>query len=527
MKIRHILPALLLLTATGAQAQKLSFDSKYIKVGVVVAGTAVSETAFTGDPNIRYLGQTELPFTLVTDKKSERSKAAMQAVARRLAEAGLGKKTLDRILERDAAGLHIDRLYDEALSNTTIEETAEASLDVSAETKDVLKREIARQLMKNNFIVLTSSNKEGTKWWWHAFHVDIDDRIIDQAFNTWNDPARYDQIEVPVTYRGSGEIEGGMRQALSGGVKAPSAAAAMPLLAAGIAAGKALRPYFLIQDIAKEVPEFAVRGPVVTRRPFVARTGAKQGVRPGDLLYVYRAFLDKDSTICSKKICSVRATEVGPDSVRLYTVSGRMASNKLGDIAVYRGRHRWAFSAMWQGSFGSDARHGARLLWERRFRGFSPKGRSHYFLVGLDVNAFKSDPKGVWFDNDGQDEQPKLMSGGINLGYGIGWHFLGRLELMPYALVGAQLAGLTKSELQYYDKEQEKWADFTGGLAGVTPFFAGHAGLRLNVNLWYPVQLTVGADYNCNIPLSKKNEAAYDNHDLNRLNFYAGLRFNL
>ena len=58
-------------------------------------------------------------------------------------------------------------------------------------------------------------------------------------------------------------------------------------------------------------------------------------------------------------------------------------------------------------------------------------------------------------------------------------------------------------------------------------FFTGHAGLRLNVNLWYPVQLTVGADYNCNIPLDKKKEVSYKNHELNRLNFYAGLRFNL
>ncbi len=527
MKIKHILSALVLLAATGAQAQKLSIDSKYIKVGVVVAGSGVDEAAFADDPNIRYLGETELPFELTTDRKSERSETAMQAVARRLTEAGLGKQTLDMLLHRDAAGLHIDRLYDEALGNTTIEEISEASFDVSAETKDVLKREIARQLLKNNFIVLTSSNKKGTKWWWHVFHVDIDDRIIDQAFNTWNDPARYDQIEVPVTYRGSGKIKGDMRQALSGEMKTPAIAGGVPLLAAAVAVGKTLRPYNLIQEIAKEVPEFAVRGPVVTRRPFVARTGAKQGVRSGDLLYVYRAFLGKDSVMYSKKICSVRATEVGPDSVRLYTVSGRMASNKLGDIAVYRGRHRWAFSTLWQGSFGSDARHGARLLWERRFGGFSPKGRSHYFLLGLDVNAFKSDPRGVWFDNDDQDVQPKLMSGGINLGYGIGWHFLGRLELMPYALVGAQLAGLTKSNMQYWDFKEEDWANFPGGMAGLTPFFTGHAGLRLNVNLWYPVQLTVGADYNCNIPLNKNNEAAYDNHELNRLNFYAGLRFNL
>lgn len=511
MKIKHILSALVLLTATGAQAQKLSIDSKYIKVGVVVAGSGVDEAAFAGDPNIRYLGETELPFTLTTDTKSERSKAAMRAVAHRLTEAGLGKQTLDMLLHRDAAGLHIDRLYDEALGNTTIEEISEASLDVSAETKDVLKREIARQLMKNNFIVLTSSNKERTKGWLHVFHVDIDDRIIDQAFNTWNAPARYDRIEVPVTYRGSVKTSHGRLGSL---------------IAMGQQAVNGDSGAELVMDIAKEVPEFAVRGPVVTRRPFVARTGAKQGVRPGDLLYVYRAFLGKDSVMYSKKICSVRATEVGPDSVRLYTVSGRMASNKLGDIAVYRGRHRWAFSALWQGSFGSDARHGARLLWERRFGGFSPKGRSHYVLLGLDVNAFKSDPRGVWFDNDDQDVQPKLMSGGINLGYGIGWHFLGRLELMPYALVGAQLAGLTKGAVQYYNEEQEKWTNLNA-TAGLTPFVTGHAGLRLNVNLWYPVQLTVGADYNCNFPLNKNNEAAYDNHELNRLNFYAGLRFNL
>ena len=41
------------------------------------------------------------------------------------------------------------------------------------------------------------------------------------------------------------------------------------------------------------------------------------------------------------------------------------------------------------------------------------------------------------------------------------------------------------------------------------------------------MQLTVGADYNCNIPLDKKKEVSYKNHELNRLNFYAGLRFNL
>lgn len=88
---------------------------------------------------------------------------------------------------------------------------------------------------------------------------------------------------------------------------------------------------------------------------------------------------------------------------------------------------------------------------------------------------------------------------------------------------------MTNLDLLYYDKEQGGWTTLNdnGEAYNGTLFASGHAGLRLNVNLWYPVQLTVGADCNYNLPLDKKFEAAYDNHELNRVNFYAGLRFNL
>ena len=492
MRIKHFLLSFLLLFAVEASAQRLSFDSKYIKVGVIDNGV-YDMTVFQADPNIRYLGSVNAPFK----ENIDGSRASMEAAARTLTEAGAGKQVLDLLLQRDAEGLHFDRLYAEALTNTTVEEVNEAKLDISAETKDVLKKEISRQLLKNNFIVLFSYKEKSDgkkKYYWNVFKVEIDDKIIEQAFLTWNDMERYDQIKVPVKYVARGKVDDN-----------------------------------LALEISKKVPEFAVRGPVYSRHPFFARVGAGQGVKSGDLLYIYRSYLDDDNTMYSRKVCTVRATDVYADSTRLYTISGKFASRKRGDIAVYKGAHRWSLAVMGQASFGDDPRYGARMLWEYRAGRFSKNGFTSYVLVGFDFNTFKKDPEGVWWDTNGNPKQPMLMGGAFNLGYGLGFNFLGRLELMPYFLVGLQYATLTNLDLQYYDKEQGGWTTLNdnGEAYNGTLFASGHAGLRLNVNLWYPVQLTLGADYNYNLPLDKKFEAAYDNHELNRVNFYAGLRFNL
>ena len=134
----------------------MSFDSKYIKVGVIDNGV-YDMTVFQADPNIRYLGSVNAPFK----ENIDGSRASMEAAARTLTEAGAGKQVLDLLLLRDAEGLHFDRLYAEALTNTTVEEVNEAKLDISAETKDVLKKEISRQLLKKQFhrVVLVQGEK--------------------------------------------------------------------------------------------------------------------------------------------------------------------------------------------------------------------------------------------------------------------------------------------------------------------------------------------------------------------------------
>ena len=64
------------------------------------------------------------------------------------------KQVLDILFQRDGSGLHMDRLYEDALQNTTVEELEVALRDASAESNDVLKREVAHQLLKNNYIII-------------------------------------------------------------------------------------------------------------------------------------------------------------------------------------------------------------------------------------------------------------------------------------------------------------------------------------------------------------------------------------
>ena len=279
-KLRIIL-LLLLSINLYANAQKLSFDEKYIKVGVL---TNEWPKLWTNDPNLRNLGTLHVP-----------TSGTPQQLEARLNKQNVGKQVLDILFQRDSDGLHMDRLYDQALQSTTIEEIEVAMQDASAETKDVLKREISRQILKNNYVVVfqtiswtTKKGKTKTKKFWQVFHIDINDRIIDQAFLNWENPEKYDLIQVPVKFIATGE-----------------------------APGNYYGEEELMFDIAKKVPAFAVRGSVYSRRPFLARTTVKQGVKKKDRFFVYRFVENKKGEIYSKKVSTARVTDVNDESTRL------------------------------------------------------------------------------------------------------------------------------------------------------------------------------------------------------------------
>lgn len=489
MKKLQIILLLILVLSTHINAQNLSFDAKYIKVGVI---SNEWPRQMSENPNFRNLGELFISFN--GDEKLDAKQLTEDLNRQRV-----GKLVLDKLFQRDNQGLHIDSLYNEALKNTTIEEIEIALQDISAETKDILKKDISRQLLKNNYIVVfqTVKKKRGdkvkTKKYWQVFHVDIDTRIIEQVFLNWETPQDYDQIEVPVSFVAEGKVP---RE-----IKGENE---------------------LVFDIAKKVPAFAIRGSAYSRVPFLARTNSRQGVKNKDRFYIYRFKEKKAGKIYSKKICTARATDIDNESTRLFTISGRYASIKKGDIAVQRDRHKSSLSVTGQYSSGNDSRYGGRLQYEHLLH-FSKHGIAQYFLTSVDYNAYEKEPEGIWWDNYG-GIQPRLNNAALTLGYGTGINLLGRMELMPYILAGYQYSFLlgASENPTYWDHSLEKWDDLTktSGHAIV-----GYAGIKLSANLWYPVQLTAGADYNLTTSSTSAFKPVLSRHKKNRLNVYAGLRF--
>ena len=481
MKRLYLVFQFLLFVGTISNAQKQSFDSKFIKVGVM---SNKWPSCMDNNPNLRKLGT--LQGTTIDQNR-------------------IGKRVMDILFQRDGNGCHMDRLYEDALQNTTVEELEVALRDASAESKDVLKREIAHQLLKNNYIVIFHTENKGkkrdgtpkTKEYWSVYHVEIDDKIIQQAYLNWQNPSVYDQIQVPVK-----------------------------LIAKGKVPNNILDNDELVYDIAKKVPAFAVRGPVTSRFPFTARMGQDMGMKKVSRVSIYRFVEDKAGNYYSKQICRARTTEVTNDATRMYMISGSFPSTKKGDVAVLKDRHRSSISLMGQGSFGNDARIGGRLQYEYLLD-FSKHGIAQYLIGAIGYNRHDKEPIGIWWD-ESKTIQPTLNNANISIGYGIGFNFLGRMELMPYVMVGYQHTFITggNDPMYYWDNQKELWPDLYGVNDEAGLYYSsvvGHAGARLCVNIWYPLQLSVGADYNLSTK-SSRLEPFLDRHTLNRLNLYAGFR---
>lgn len=491
MKRQEFVLMFLLCISLHTYAQKLSFDEKYIKVGVL---TNEWPKIWTNNPNLRNLGILNF-YDIGTSKQIEA----------RLNEQNVGKLVLNTLFQRDSEGLHMDRLYDQALQNTTIEEVEVAMQDASSEIRNTLKREISRQILKNNYVVIfqeVTKNKHGRtkkEKYWHVFHVDINDMIIDQTFLNWENPEKYDLIQVPIKFIATGKMPGNFYGEEE-----------------------------LMFDIAKKIPAFAVRGPVYSRKPFLTRTTSNQGVKKKDRFFVYRFVENKKGDIYSKKVSTARVIDVNDESTRLFTISGRYASTKRGDIAVLKDRHITSFSIAGQGSFGKDPRYGGRIQLEV-LCGFSKSGIAQYFLASIDYNRHQREPENVWWNEDGT-VRPTLQNSSFSMGYGIGFNFLGRFELMPYILAGYQMSFMTQLNDGFiWNHDTEEWETIQiskkGDGSELGHSFVTHAGGRLSLNIWYPVQLIVGADYNLTLGIREGFKPATRQHKLNRLNVYTGLRF--
>ena len=461
-----------------SEARESELDSKYVRVGYV------SNVSIGNSDNsyIHNLGDIE---------------GLRYSTASQLNSQGIGKKVLDLLLQRNAAGLHIDNLYRLALSNVALAEDERAALDASADKRDVLKKLIGRQILKNNYIILAEKNLNNLRYGvnWRVFHVDIDDRIIDQVFSNWYDTNGYDQIQVPVSL---------------------------------VAEVKTETTDDIMNAIINKVNAFAPHSAILNRYPFTVGLGSVQGASLLDRVEVYRLYENKAGDIRVKRICNTRITEVNPNTSRLISINGGYASKNKGDIAILRKNKKLNnISIVAQGSFGDDYRYGGRIFYERLLR-LSKHGISQYILGSVEYNRYCQEPEGIWYPDfvfvAEECVRPTLSNFGVNFGYSFGFMgLLGKIEIAPYVMAGFKVH-LFDRNVHHYD-----CTGAVGDEPQPTCGFDFCGGVKANINLWYPLQLTLGADYNFNLSSIGEQDITtiyLAHHKINRLNVYAGIRFN-
>ena len=180
-----------------------------------------------------------------------------------------------------------------------------------------------------------------------------------------------------------------------------------------------------------------------------------------------------------------------------------------------------------------DHSYNLNFTFDHRLK-LSPIGISQYFMLMMGVGGYEKSEKRLYATNNGSLVYSPIIAN-FGLGYGIGYEFAHCIEIQPY--VQAQWEGMffTKKESSPYDGTDG--ASYASGATSNSVRFP--LGARVNLNICYPVQLVVGAEYifNVKFKVAKDTEKRVHNdpekfffeptgYKRDGLNIYAGLRFN-
>ena len=420
-----------------------------------------------------------------------------------------GKMILDYLFCYNGTSLSEDRLKELAMQNVLKSDDERASIGVIS--KENILKEDYLPILENNYIFIITHSETGEKKRWNVFKVEINQEILDQVFNSWNDMGKYNQIKVPVSF-----------------VSSNKAAMNKDILSGIISLKKKTK-----RKISYKVPAFAIRGQVLSRHPFKMNIGSEVGIKNRDQFVIYRA-KEKNGKMYSSRVCTTRSCNVKDSVSNLYTFAGGQASYKKGDVAVYQPSSNTSISVT--GEY-MDHSYGLSIGGDYRLS-LSRSGMSQYIIWKLGAGVYENFDKRIYLTDIGNIvRSPYYINGG--LGYGLGFEFAHCLEIAPYLM--AQWEGLFFSRKSgsfdndyksNHDYNIEKEEDIETNAVRLP------VGVKLNLNILYPLQLTVGGEYIFNFDVEKvKDDDNTKSHPdrfffgptgykRSGLNLYAGFRLN-
>lgn len=494
MKTKVLFFLLAFITALPVCAGNEKFyNSKSMIVGITTNNTAFYSAGLGSKVFDNRIQNFDIALRLNGDKFDP------EGTVRQLNNLGIGKKILDILFERKNGSLSENLLRQRAIENVQLADVERASHGkISAE--DILKEDIL-PILESNYILLIrefdhKDNAFGvskSKVAWIALHVDIDQSTWDEVVACWNNLEKYDRINVKVSYMASGVAKE----------------------KSSIYTTNDHNYSGLVRDLAKKAPALAVRGPIISHSPYKAAIGTKNGVKP--MWDLVRVFSQEESggKLVSKEIGKARVGNATDGECELRTVAGKTGSYKKGDMAVLMpvGRTGRALMFQWK-----DKMQSLRYDYDINI-GLSNAAMMHIHEIDLRVGMLGTNDLRI------KDAIGTPFFGSIGTGVGVGALFLKGCELEAYGLL--QLEGWTCSAKNGYefviDDDGSTKKSLTGGYVNLP------LGVRLQVNLKYPLRIIGGVEYGIKIVGFNKNieEHIFDPQDWKRhdLNFFVGLRY--
>ena len=241
-----------------------------------------------------------------------------------------------------------------------------------------------------------------------------------------------------------------------------------------------------IQTIENKIETWRVASSITHVQPLRAKIGTKEGLKNTARYRAYIYTEDENGNLKSIPKGYVRATKIADNKINasgetpeseFYQISGF----KLTEGAILKQRNDWGLGVGLSYKGGSFDGYYLNLS---KLANIKTNGISQYALANIGLNFYSesklkendlytSTASGVNFVN-------------VSIGYGIGIRpFIRYFEFMPYILVGVDNININGEE-----SETSEESSFGEKIA-----YTGSAGIKLNMNLKYPLILFGSIDY--------------------------------
>ena len=250
--------------------------------------------------------------------------------------------------------------------------------------------------------------------------------------------------------------------------------------------------------LENQIPAWNVTTSIALRNPLRAKIGTKEGVKNRMRFRAYLVKGDKNGNPYTVPKGYIRATTVADNRgmatgqstkfTEFYQISG----GKIDEGMTIKQKNDLGMGVSLGYKVGGLAPYNLTVDY---LASINTKGFSHYGLLNIGYDMFSGskigDKVGKYLD---AGDLTGLTDGGISyinfgIGYGFGIRPIRHVELMPFIMGGGDYM-MNHNDFLNEDVGEETEDSFMDKVA-----WYGNAGLRVNFNVKYPLQLFIQADY--------------------------------